>query len=215
MRVKCSKCGCVYKIDASKIPDKGAHAKCKKCQNRIFINKHAENLKNKSVPAPHGSPINTSNRNNTKQPGSEKNTERTRNVVCTKCGQRQPFSREKCFKCGFDFQQLKADIGGPPPIPQKNIYGIPIHKLKDTKVLIPSLVVVSLLFFLGLYSIGSTIFPHMPKLRQIVRMPGSAPPIVVNVNSFTSIQHNKKFVAWLKKWFSEDYRKYGNLDMAC
>ena len=214
MRVKCSKCGCVYKIDGSKIPDKGAYAKCKKCQNRIFISKHAENLKNKSVPAPHGSPINISNQNNTKQLGSEEKTQRSRNVVCPKCSQRQPFSRDKCFKCGHDFQNLKADIGGPPPMPQKNMYGIPIHKLKDTKVLIPSLVVVGLIFFLGLYSVISSIFPHMPKLRQIIRMPGTAPPIAVNDDSFTSIQHNKKFVAWLKKWSSEDYRKFGKHSMA-
>ena len=214
MMVKCSKCGCVYKIDASKIPDKGAYAKCKKCQNRIFVNKHAETQKNTSIPATHSSHVNTSNRNNTQQPKPERTTERSRNVVCTKCGQRQPLSRDKCFKCGYDFQKLKADTGYPPPISQKNIYGIPIHKLKDTKVLIPSLVVVGLLFFLGLYSIILTIFPNMPKLQRLVRMPGTAPPIAVNADSFTSNRYNKEFAAWLKKWYLEDYRKFGKHSVA-
>ena len=192
-----------------KISDKGANAKCKKCQNLIFIKKHDENLNNISVLSPLASNVNTSNRSSTQQSKTEKITEESRDILCPKCGQRQPRSRDKCFKCGYDFQKLKTKTGEPPPIPLQNIYGIPIHKLKDTKVVISFLVVVSLLFFLGLYSIISAIFPHMPELRQIVRMPGTAPPIVVNDDSFTSVQYNKNFAAWQKKWLSENYRIFG------
>lgn len=39
MKVKCSRCGAVYQINASKIPDKGAYTKCTKCQAMIFVQK--------------------------------------------------------------------------------------------------------------------------------------------------------------------------------
>ncbi len=211
MRVKCSKCGCVYKIDASKIPDKGAHAKCRKCQNRIFINKHAENLKNKSVPPPLPSHVNTSNRNNTQKAKPERMAEVSRNVVCPKCGQRQPLSRDKCFKCGYDFEKLKAGQGGQPAIPAKKIFGIPGHWLKDSRILIPSVITVGLLFFLGLYYV---IFPSIPKLGQILRIPGTVVPIAVNADSFTSIQFNEQRKVWFYQCYLEDYKKYAKHSVA-
>ncbi len=39
MKVKCSRCGAVYQINASKIPDKGVYTKCTKCQAQFFIKK--------------------------------------------------------------------------------------------------------------------------------------------------------------------------------
>ena len=39
MKVKCSRCGAVYQINASKIPDKGVYTNCTKCQARFFIKK--------------------------------------------------------------------------------------------------------------------------------------------------------------------------------
>ncbi len=39
MKVKCPKCGTHYKIADSKIPEKGAHARCSRCQARFFLKK--------------------------------------------------------------------------------------------------------------------------------------------------------------------------------
>ena len=48
MKVTCLDCGAVYQIDDSKIPDKGAYAKCKKCQTRFFIKKES-NLQREKI----------------------------------------------------------------------------------------------------------------------------------------------------------------------
>jgi len=48
MRIICIKCDSTYSVNESKIPDKGATFTCKKCQNRIFVDKNmnaANNLK--------------------------------------------------------------------------------------------------------------------------------------------------------------------------
>lgn len=45
MEGKCLNCGAVFKIDASKIPDKGVYARCTKCQTRLFLIKHQGQLK--------------------------------------------------------------------------------------------------------------------------------------------------------------------------
>jgi predicted Zn finger-like uncharacterized protein len=37
MKAECPNCGAVYQIDDTKIPDKGAHATCAKCQTRFHI----------------------------------------------------------------------------------------------------------------------------------------------------------------------------------
>ena len=37
MRVSCTNCEAVYKIDPSKIPAKGTYVKCRKCQTRFFL----------------------------------------------------------------------------------------------------------------------------------------------------------------------------------
>lgn len=44
-KIECSKCNTVYKIDASKLPDKVVRSKCKKCGNVIVIKKQTP-LKN-------------------------------------------------------------------------------------------------------------------------------------------------------------------------
>lgn len=39
MKISCPKCGAVSTFDPAKIPDKGAHARCPKCQERMFLKK--------------------------------------------------------------------------------------------------------------------------------------------------------------------------------
>jgi predicted Zn finger-like uncharacterized protein len=39
MKGECPNCGAVYKIDDSKIPDKGGYGRCPRCQTRFFIMK--------------------------------------------------------------------------------------------------------------------------------------------------------------------------------
>ncbi|MEW5723747.1 MAG: zinc-ribbon domain-containing protein [Thermodesulfobacteriota bacterium] len=39
MKVRCPKCGTVSTLDPAKIPDEGMHARCPKCNNRMFIKK--------------------------------------------------------------------------------------------------------------------------------------------------------------------------------
>ena len=39
MKVRCPKCGTVSNVDSEKIPDEGMHARCPKCNNRMFLRK--------------------------------------------------------------------------------------------------------------------------------------------------------------------------------
>ncbi len=51
MRLKCGECETLYRIDESKIPDKGVRIQCKKCQNYFRVNHNhvvtSENLDSK------------------------------------------------------------------------------------------------------------------------------------------------------------------------
>ncbi len=40
MKVKCPKCGAAAQVDATKVPEQGAHAKCPSCGSRYLIKKH-------------------------------------------------------------------------------------------------------------------------------------------------------------------------------
>ena len=42
MRLQCPKCRAVYKIDGSKIPEKGVQARCPKCQSRFVLRKKSK-----------------------------------------------------------------------------------------------------------------------------------------------------------------------------
>lgn len=42
MKVKCPKCGAAAKVDASRIPDQGARAKCPSCGTPFLIQKHQD-----------------------------------------------------------------------------------------------------------------------------------------------------------------------------
>ena len=39
MKAQCPSCETAYRIDDSKIPEKGIYARCPKCQTRIFLKK--------------------------------------------------------------------------------------------------------------------------------------------------------------------------------
>lgn len=51
MVTACKNCDATYKIDDSKIPDKGASIRCKNCDNVIFLNKKKKDQTSPPVPA--------------------------------------------------------------------------------------------------------------------------------------------------------------------
>jgi len=48
MKIQCKQCTTCYRIDGSKIPERGAHIICKKCNERIFIPPQKKILKNET-----------------------------------------------------------------------------------------------------------------------------------------------------------------------
>ena len=48
MKIECSQCGSTYKVNVSKIPDKGVYVKCKKCQHRILVKRQSEKQNDKT-----------------------------------------------------------------------------------------------------------------------------------------------------------------------
>jgi predicted Zn finger-like uncharacterized protein len=87
MKAQCPNCKAVYNIDDSKIPEKGAHVTCKKCQTRFPIKKSA------SV-----------------------QTKKDQQVIitCPNCGHVN-ISSDKCSQCGNqfsneDFEKLSIQI---------------------------------------------------------------------------------------------------------
>jgi predicted Zn finger-like uncharacterized protein len=75
MKATCPSCQAVFTINDSKIPEKGCHARCPKCQNRFFLQKEPP-VKNKTAPI--------------------------KKITCPKCGFSQPKS-ETCLECGIVF----------------------------------------------------------------------------------------------------------------
>ena len=111
MKIECSKCGSIYQVKASKIPDKGAYAKCKKCQNRIFVKRQSEK-RNEKIDAIKNKPqLREPNVNN-----QERIAQKPADIVCSKCGQRQPSSNDTCFKCGFNLNKKDRKTGKTPSI---------------------------------------------------------------------------------------------------
>ena len=79
MKARCPSCETAYRVDDSKIPEKGIHARCPKCQTRIFLKKE-DSLQ-----------LENSSRDE---------------FVCPKCGQEQPHS-ESCVKCGIIYAKYE------------------------------------------------------------------------------------------------------------
>ena len=77
MKAQCPSCETACRIDDSKIPEEGIHARCPKCQTRIFLKKEDSlQLEN---------PI--------ESPSQDQ-------IVCPHCAHEQPHS-ESCVKCGI------------------------------------------------------------------------------------------------------------------
>lgn len=77
MEITCEKCTRVLRVDGTKIPEKGAYARCPKCQSRIFIKKTDKIEKQAII--------------------KEK-------ITCPKCGYQQ-FQSDTCLKCGIIFSK--------------------------------------------------------------------------------------------------------------
>jgi len=96
---KCPNCGAIYRLNDSKIPDKGAYARCPKCQNRFFLRKKIESLKE-----------------------GQRVQKENHIKICPKCGyQRQPEDDEltpqiECPNCGVIYEFAKIHKNQPEQI---------------------------------------------------------------------------------------------------
>lgn len=83
MKAQCPSCETACRIDDSKIPEEGIHARCPKCQTRIFLKKEDSlQLEN---------PI--------ESPSQDQ-------IVCPNCAHEQPHS-ESCVKCGIIYAKYE------------------------------------------------------------------------------------------------------------
>jgi predicted Zn finger-like uncharacterized protein len=78
MKAQCPSCKALFTIDDAKIPEKGAHAICSKCQTRFEIKK--------SLPV------------------KEKDSADQDIITCRKCGHVN-LSLDKCAICGYVFSE--------------------------------------------------------------------------------------------------------------
>lgn len=85
MKAQCPSCETGYRIDDSKIPEKGIHARCPKCQTRIFLKKEE--------PLQLENPI--------ENPSQDQ-------IVCPNCGLEQPES-DSCVKCGIIYAKYQQN----------------------------------------------------------------------------------------------------------
>jgi predicted Zn finger-like uncharacterized protein len=81
MKARCPSCETGYRIDDSKIPEKGIQARCPKCQTRFFLKKE-DSLQ-----------LENSSRDD---------------IVCPKCGHEQPES-DSCIKCGIIYAKYQQN----------------------------------------------------------------------------------------------------------
>ena len=92
MQVKCPECNAAYRVDDSKIPDKGINAKCPKCGAGILLTKEEKH----------------------QQAGSQVPKDAHRMKICPWCNyQRQPkddqfFDSTECPKCGSIYEKAKT-----------------------------------------------------------------------------------------------------------
>ena len=91
MKAKCPKCGAVYNVDESKIPDSGAHANCAKCKTRFLIEKPGQ------APAQTPEPFHNS-------VGDGK----SKIIICPNCDHVN-MSSESCAACGMIFTKEEQE----------------------------------------------------------------------------------------------------------
>jgi len=85
MKARCPSCETAYRVDDSKIPEKGIHARCPKCQTRIFLKKEDSlQLEN---------PI--------ENPSQDQ-------IVCPNCGHQQ-LHADTCAKCGIIYAKYEQN----------------------------------------------------------------------------------------------------------
>jgi len=88
MKIQCPNCETVHNISESKIPDKGAYAKCRECKTRFFIEK-----KNSSTTK--------LDQNEVSQKNIEKEEE------CLNCGFVRKQTDDSCPKCGIIYKKYE------------------------------------------------------------------------------------------------------------
>jgi predicted Zn finger-like uncharacterized protein len=78
MKAQCPNCKVLYKIDDAKIPEKGAHVTCSKCQTRFEVKRPA--------PQKESEPVNQTL------------------ITCPSCGHVN-LTLDKCAQCGYIFSE--------------------------------------------------------------------------------------------------------------
>ena len=91
MKAKCSKCGAVYNVDDSKIPENGAYATCAKCKTRFRIEKQV--------------PVKTEAPARTKEP---EDNDKAKIIICPNCDHIN-VSQESCAICGMIFSKEEQE----------------------------------------------------------------------------------------------------------
>lgn len=81
MKIECPECNAVHKIDESKIPDKGAYARCRECKARFFVEKKKES------------------------PEPPRQAEETKK--CPKCGHEGKQTDDSCSICGIIYKKYE------------------------------------------------------------------------------------------------------------
>jgi predicted Zn finger-like uncharacterized protein len=138
MRIECPKCKAAYKVDDTKLPEKGVNVKCRRCQTRFLIKKQVTIVK-------------------TLQDDNEKKEnileKKIKTKKCPRCGLPQK-GLEKCEYCDFTLEKNKDEI----PITRTEEKIIKKHTQKKSgkkKYLVIGIGAILIIFIIGLIITGS------------------------------------------------------------